>query len=324
MLTAIGPKTSRARRLSQTSGDPRDPQPTPDGKRVIFASGSNRLPLSRELYSVSTEAEDQVQLTDRRVNLSWQPAISPDGKKIAYVVEKEGHSDLHVMNIDGSENSNITNTNKGYWSPKWSPDGQHIVATSRDSELGTLELLKIAADGTSKTQLTDFGLDIPELVFSPTGSHIVFGASPGMGIGILCSIRADGSNFKSYATELNMTGAPTVSPQGEILFSATNGGGNYGIYGVKLESDEPAELVIDSNLAFSPTFSPDGSKFAFIEADDSFNFQVLEANADGKNIRRLTEPGSDNTGPSYTADGKSIVFVSNKEGKPEVYKQDLS
>ena len=133
-------------RLTHTPGRPRSPQPTPDGKTVIFSSGTGE-PDTRELFSVDIEGQEQVQLTDRRVNLSHQAALSPDGSKIAYVVEKDRSSDLQVMNLDGSHNKNLTGNNKGFWNPTWSPDGESIVTVSRDTPKQNLELVRVAANG---------------------------------------------------------------------------------------------------------------------------------------------------------------------------------
>ena len=107
-----------AQKLTELDGEPFAPVVSPDGETVVFAAGTTQ-PLVREMYSVGIDGTGQKQLTNRQVNLSWQPAISPDGEKIAYVVEKQGKTDLQVMNLDGSGNVNLTDTNKGYWYPSW-------------------------------------------------------------------------------------------------------------------------------------------------------------------------------------------------------------
>lgn len=310
-------------KLTETSGEPRDPQVTPDGDTVVFASGVSD-PLTRELYTVGMDGENQKQLTNRVVNLSWQPAISPDGEKIAYVVEKEGKTDLQVMNLDGTGNVNLTDTNKGYWNPSWSPDGKTIVTTSRDTIFGNLELVTVAADGSSKTQLTNLGYNTENPVFSPTGEHVVFGLGPGLGSAVLCSIRATGEGVRTYANDLMLSDKPAVSKDGTVVFSATKGDGRFGLYSVKLESDEPAKQLVDSQYAFSPCFSPDGSKVVFSGAQEGFDFQIYQMNKDGSELKQVTQGESFNSTPVYTQDGKSVVYVSDKDGKYEVYKTDLT
>ncbi|MFA7481470.1 MAG: hypothetical protein WC314_13275 [Vulcanimicrobiota bacterium] len=78
-----------AQKLTDLTGEPFAPVITPDGETVVFAAGTSQ-PLVREMYTVGIDGSNQKQLTNRQVNLSWQPSVSPDGKKIAYVVEKQG------------------------------------------------------------------------------------------------------------------------------------------------------------------------------------------------------------------------------------------
>lgn len=312
---------SQARRLTDSDQEPLSPRVSPVGDTVVYAAGTSQ-PLIRELYTVSADGVEHKMLTDRQVNLSWQPALSPSGEKIAYVVEKQGKSDLQVMNLDGSANKNLTNTNKGYWNPAWSPDGQTIVTTSRDTERGNLELVAIAADGSGTKQLTRLGYNTENPVYTRDGEHIVFGVSPGYGNPVLSSINSDGTDFRAYATDLVLIGAPAVSKDNEIVFSATKGDGKFGIYNVRLDSDAPATLLIDTDFGLSPTFSPDGEHIAFVDSDEQGKFQIYEADADGTDVRALTTEGS-NTSPAYTSDGNSLVFLSTRDGRKEVYRQEI-
>jgi Tol biopolymer transport system component len=312
-----------ARKLTDLSGDPYAPKVTPNGDTVIFAAGTSQ-PLVREMYSVGIDGSNQTQLTDRQVNLSWHPAISPDGLKIAYVVEKEGHTDLQVMNLDGSGNVNLTDTNKGYWYPSWSADGKTIATTSRDTEHGNLEVVTVAADGTSKTQLTAIGYNTDVPTFSPTASHIVFGLAPGMGASVLCSIHADGSNFKTYSTEMMLIGEPVVTKSGHIIFSASKGDGKFGLYETVLDSEEPAKLLVDTELCMAPTLSPDEGRIAYMDVDGEGDVQLFEASRHGEfGVRQLTEGDSFNSSPAYTPDGNGLVYISMRDGDSELYFQNL-
>ncbi len=309
-------------RLTETDGQPMDPRPTPDGESVVFASGTTQ-PLNRDLHKVSMDGRDQVQLTDRPLNLSWQPAVSPDGTKIAYVVEKRGNSDIHVMDIDGQGNANITNTNKGYWAPTWAPDSKSFVVTTRDSERGNLELVEISADGSRKNQITEIGLMTDTPVFAPDGEHIVFGVDPAFGSPVLSSVKRDGSELRTYATDLILAGTPSVSPQGIIAFSAIDRHYKMTVYTVELGSDEPARKVVDADFAISPTFSPDGSRLAWVMPDKNRDWQIFEARADGSEVRAVTSEPALHTDPCYTPDGEALLYLSNQDGKTEVYRKQL-
>jgi Tol biopolymer transport system component len=307
--------------LSRTEGEAMNPVVSPDGKTVVYAGGTSQ-PLIRELYSVGIDGESQVQLTDRRVNLSWQPAISPDGDKIAYAVEKQGRTDLHVMNLDGTGNKNITNTNKGYWHPSWSPDGEWLATTSRDTSRGNLEIVLVATDGSGTEQVTNLGLDTDMPVFAPDGAHIVFGLAPGFAAPVLASIKRDGTGFRTYANHLGLMSKPTVAEDGRIVFSGAAQNGRTGIYQVELNGDPEPKLLIDTRTAFSPQFSPDGKRLAYT-ASTNQGYHIFEANSDGTNPVAITSGNSFNSAAAYVGDGKSIVYTSSKGGDKEVYRADL-
>lgn len=307
-------------KLTELYSEPMDPKVSADGSTVVFASGTTQ-PLIRETYTVGTDGENLRRLTDRQVNLSWQPSISPDGKKIAYVVEKQGRSDLQVMNLDGSGNTNITDNNKGYWSPAWSPDGKTIVTVSRDTERGNVELVAVAADGGSKVQLTKNGLypDVP--VFTPDGQNIVFSVAPGFGPALLASIKSDGTGFRAYATHLTLAGTPAVTPDNCAVFGASDQNGEYGLYEQKLESDLPPRLLHRGKNIFSPAVSPDGTRIVF-SASVGRDSQLFEIDRRGENLSQLTTENS-NSSPVYTPDGKSIVYLSSVNWDREIYRIDL-
>ena len=72
-------------------------------------------------------------------------------------------------------------------------------------------------------------------------------------------------------------------------------------------------------------YSPDGRTIAFSRSTDAFNNDIFLMAADGKNLRRLTRSqGTDGrlgeeTMPTWSPDGRTIVFVSNRDGNWELY-----
>ena len=95
------------------------------------------------------------------------PAWSPDGTKIAFVSDRDGDTEIYVMNADGSHPTNLTNTSAEDRTPAWSPDGTKIAfVSSRDGSAG---IYVMNADGSNPTRLVgnindDFW---PTLTWSP-------------------------------------------------------------------------------------------------------------------------------------------------------------
>jgi Tol biopolymer transport system component len=83
-----------------------------------------------------------------------------------------GNVEIHVMNADGSDLTNITNNSAWDWTPSWSPDGGKITFSSdRD---GKLEIYVMNADGSDLTRLTNNSAWDYRPAWSPDGAKIAF------------------------------------------------------------------------------------------------------------------------------------------------------
>ncbi|MCA9792786.1 MAG: PD40 domain-containing protein [Candidatus Eremiobacteraeota bacterium] len=304
-----------------------DPQISPDGQQVLYVQ--QRVDRKTEkkftnLWLVPGDGGTPRQFTfgDQRDSM---PRWSPDGKQIAFVSDRDGQGDLdlHVMNIDGTGDHNVTNTNKGYWHPQWAPDGKSILTTSRDTERGNLELVSINADGSGTKQLTRLGYNTDLQTFSPDGEHIIFGLDPAFGSPVLCSVKNDGTDFHSYATDMILAGTPSVADDGRILFCGINSDYKMTIYQVELGKDKPAQRLVDSDFALAPTFSPDGTHMAWMADDVKGKMQIFEANADGSDVHQVTTGEGFHSSPAYTPDGNSLLYTASEDRKVEVYSTAL-
>ncbi|MGH9174851.1 MAG: TolB family protein, partial [Vicinamibacterales bacterium] len=110
-----------------------------------------------------------------------------------------------------------------------------------------------------------------------------------------------------------------ADPSGRILFVAEGD--------VRLWSDGDVEQVTENVKALSPTWAPDGQRFAFVQLADGFSDLVV-ANLDGDTLRQVTfnepadEPHSEDWAynaawafdPIWSPAGEQIIFVSDKNG----------
>lgn len=86
----------------------------------------------------------------------WSPSFSPDAKKIVYCKVKNNESAIWVMDIDGDNQTKITdnNTISSAQRPRFSPDGNYIVFDASDKKDGNMDLYVISVDGGNLTRLT--------------------------------------------------------------------------------------------------------------------------------------------------------------------------
>jgi Tol biopolymer transport system component len=127
-----------------------------------------------------SDGGSQTRLTDSPA-FDGDPAVSPDGARIAFTSERDGNREVYVMNADGSGQQRLTTTGGRVSSPafdsvdenpSWSPDGTRIAFDStRD---GNWELYVMNADGSGQTRLTDHPALDARPVWSPDGRQIAF------------------------------------------------------------------------------------------------------------------------------------------------------
>jgi TolB protein len=102
------------------------------------------------------------------------PAISPDGKTIAYANVIEGGHCLFVMDVDGKNVRRLTSTPNALAGvhATWTPDGETIVYADRVGD--ALEIFRIDRDGKNVKQLTSLGRAATSPSVSPDGRRITF------------------------------------------------------------------------------------------------------------------------------------------------------
>jgi Tol biopolymer transport system component len=102
--------------------------------------------------------------------LAAEPALSPDGKQLAFSVERDARTTLHVMTVDGMDAHPMSEALEVRGSPAWSPDGRTIAVAVL--ERGTPRLYIVPLDGTAPVRITDAHAQDPS--WSPDGRFIVY------------------------------------------------------------------------------------------------------------------------------------------------------
>ena len=111
------------------------------------------------------------------------PAISPDGRSIAFSVRQSGQTLLYVMRADGTNARIVTDSLDLQGAPAWAPDGQSITTAVADH--GVPHLYRVPVDGGSPALFVqEYALD-PAWV--PDGRFVVYS---GPDIGTTFSVKA--------------------------------------------------------------------------------------------------------------------------------------
>lgn len=124
----------------------------PDGSRLVLSHAA-RAPgvWAGSIVTINHDGTGYTLLLPRATDEGW-PVPSPDGRRIAYVSDANGDSDVYVMDADGRNVVNLTHHPAGDWYPVWSPDGEEIAF--RSTRAGDEAIYVLSADGTNLRRLT--------------------------------------------------------------------------------------------------------------------------------------------------------------------------
>lgn len=220
--------------LIQLTNDPRpdsDPDWSPDNVYIVFTKQYDNE--NSDIYRMRADGTELINLTNYP-GKDFHPTWSPDGTKIAFTSVRDSKYGIYVMNADGSNPQNLTNSSFPLslddQRPAWSPDGTQI-AFMRSVSGDAIYIMN--ADGSNQTEfLAAAGTFYGNPTWSPDGTQIAFDSrDPGDTFGNnIFTINVDGTNMTQLTT-ISPSSVPTWSPDGtQIAFMTDRDDGNYEIY----------------------------------------------------------------------------------------------
>jgi len=258
------------------------------------------------------------------------PPSGPRKGTIAFVSSRDARAEIYVMNADGSNVQRLTYTPGGWVSqaPTWSPDGREIAFISGGDWDGDGHIglgLCIMDSGGKKVREIRVNTNIPigyinNLAWSPDGTQFAFVApDPTYTDFDVYMMNINGSDVRKLTTDGKSAGTPSWSPDSKsIAFSSTRDSSDLrDIYIMNADGSNQRHLSNSPHFSSEPAWSPDGTRLA-CQAD--YN-DIWLINIDGSNQIKLTNdlPGDYNCHPTWSSDGTTIVFVSDRDGNQEIY-----
>jgi hypothetical protein len=193
------------------------------------------------------------------------PAVSPDGKKIAFLQYTDGTENLAIINRDGSEKKLLTNYSDGNWMRivDWSPDGKQLVLMIfRNFQQN---LYTINADGTDLKPIMMDEWEEQDPHWAHDGK-IYFSADPD-GISNIFSYDPQTKKFLQITNVINGAYAPQITKDGDLLYLYYTGHGwkIYGLSRTQFLNDEASHFyttdVSDEHVKGYLTQTLDDSRY---------------------------------------------------------------
>ena len=202
--------------------------------------------------------------------------------------------------------------------PAFSPDGKQIAFTwggGGDGKNLDLYVKLIGAGG--PLRLTTDPAEEVSPAWSPDGRYLAFIRRTEGENGIFIVPALGGAERKLGRAEPTYSGL-RWSPDGRFLAVPDRASPQerYGIFLLSVEDGEKRRLTSppESSADIAPAFSPDGQTLAFIRNTDFSSDDIYLTPARGGEPRRLTTDGQRINSLAWTADGRELVFSSNRGG----------
>jgi Tol biopolymer transport system component len=299
-------------------GDELFPNLFPDGKQFLYASSARG---HWDIYLQRTGGSAAINLTPDSPADDSEPALSHDGRSIAFRSEREGGG-LFVMEATGEHPRRIAAD--GHL-PQWSPDGKliaycdstFVMPQDRGATVSRLHVLDVAT-GKERQLITG---DAVQPNWSPNGVRIAYWGVYSGGKRQIFTVRAHGNSSTPIpvTTGASVDVNPVWSPSGRELYFISDRGGTMNIWRVAIDEEsgqvtgDPQPVTMPAPYIQSMSWSQDGSKILYSQGRSQIGLYSVDFDPVGL---RVTGPpvlaragGNQNVGNfRLSPDGGRIVY----------------
>ena len=153
---------SELKRLTQSNAIDTEPCFAPDGQTIYFTSDRGGAP---QIYRMNTDGSDVRRITfNKNAPYNISPAISPDGKMLAYVSRRDRRFQVYVLDLITEQETRLSDGERDE-APSFAPNGRYIMYASDAGGRGSLSV--VATDGSARYNLSAKASNVREPAWGP-------------------------------------------------------------------------------------------------------------------------------------------------------------
>jgi TolB protein len=275
------------------------------GKILFAKAGDSRKESARRLAHL---------LSDQLIfQLSGQPGLAHT--RIAFINNQTRHKELYVMDYDGANVMHLTFDRTITLLPRWSPDGKTIAFNSYKAQNPDAYTLDFPAGTVHQLSMRQ-GLNTGP-AWSPDGSSLAITLSRGGDPDLFLLDRA-GKITRRLTYAPGVDTSPTFSPNGQQIAFVSDRSGNPELYAMDITGANVQRLTY-GQWVDGPAWSPKGDLIAYERQHSQGQYDIYTIDPSGRNNQELTEGNARNESPTWSPDGRFIIFVSNRNGRRQLF-----
>jgi TolB protein len=241
--------------------------------------------------------------------------------KVVFVSTRSGHKEIWEMDYDGANQHEVTRLGSVSLSPRISPDGSRIAFSALTKS--EWDILMYSLDLNRTVSFPRFGGMNLSPAWSGDGMKLAFSSSRTADPEIYVA-DASGANLKRITNSPGPDVSPVWNPKTNAQIAWVSGRtGLPQIYTMEADGTN-IQRMTDQGYAVSPAWSPNGQFLAFAwirkygpgepGASDIYLMDIAS-----KQWVQLTHDGGRNDFPSWSPDGRHIIFQSNRSGGLQIW-----
>jgi TolB protein len=259
-------------------------------------SGKSLLERS---YSGSARAQAHAFANDIVETLTGNKGIA--GTRIAFVATQTGQKEIYMVDVDGSNLTQLTKDHSISVAPALAPDGRKLAYTGYQS--GYADVYEIDLASGSRRRIMKYPGTNSGAAYSPDGNRFAVTLSKD-GNPELYVTSSSGDSPRRLTSTPGVESSPTWSPDGREIIYSSDTAGSPSLYKISASGGSPQQIRTGQSYNTEPNWSPDGKRVVF-NSRESGSFTIAILDLTSGQVRLLGE-GQD---PVWGADSRHIVYA---------------